>query len=52
MFSTVEKVENHIENVENYRKTVVFSWKTIGIRVGKSGNVENLYRTIRQIVLK
>ena len=41
MFSTVENVGNHIRNVENYRKTDVFAWKTIGFHVGKSTDVEN-----------
>lgn len=41
MFSTFEKVENTAENVENYRKTDVFAWKTVGICVGKMVYVEN-----------
>ena len=40
MFSTFEKVENTVGNVENYRKSAVFAWKSVGICVEKKRYVE------------
>lgn len=40
MFSTFANMENTNENVENYRKSGVFAWKTVGIYVEKNNYVE------------
>jgi len=40
MFSTFEKVENTVGNVENYRKSAVFAWESVGICVEKKRYVE------------
>ena len=52
MFSTFENMENHLEIVENHRKSGFFAWKTVGIRVEKNTYVDNFVWKNTQMVVR